>query len=159
MEPLDSTTPAAATTAAATTTKNGIAISPLIVKNPFSSSSKWRKEIFLLLLLVFVAVMAIHYLQHLQLGVDRNSTISKDAAALLELQQQQNEGMVVGKNDEAVILSCDSYGGPPNEMAAEMVYWRPQNYSELVDGVHSYKSPFRNGTNHTKYLVFTQRKK
>jgi hypothetical protein len=43
-------------------------------------------------------------------------------------------------------LSCDVYGGPPNEFAAEMVYW------EDIPSDATYISPFKDST--TKYLTF-----
>jgi hypothetical protein len=49
-----------------------------------------------------------------------------------------------GKKDvisKLSLLSCDDHGGPSNEMAAEMVYWRQQQNLRLDT---KYNSPFRN---------------
>ena len=58
-------------------------------------------------------------------------------------QQQQQQHVVAG-------LNCDKYGGPSNDIAAEMVYWRD------IPKDATYESPFQrlNTPENPKYLTF-----
>jgi hypothetical protein len=121
------------TTTTATTTTDGS-------DSPAQFSTKWRKEIPLVLLLV--AAVVIHL--YLQLGGGGSgSTTARDAASF------ERKQIGFGKNQPILSLSCEKFGGPSEEIAAEMVYWRqkPSNTN--------YTSPFRGVSNSTKYLTFT----
>ncbi|CAB9523678.1 GDP-fucose protein O-fucosyltransferase [Seminavis robusta] len=49
---------------------------------------------------------------------------------------------------EVAGLNCDPWGGPPNDVAAEMVYWK-----DIPQDAH-FQSPFKNVGPKTKYLTF-----
>jgi hypothetical protein len=120
-----------------------------------SFSTKWRKAILIVLLLV--ATMASQL--YLQLG-DGGGHPNTKHAALFERKLEETITDVIlleGKTKDVVVsklslLSCDYHGGPPNEMAAEMVYWRQQQNSILDT---KFNSPFRRDPANPKYLTFT----
>lgn len=64
--------------------------------------------------------------------------------------------VIVEEQDPSALLSCDAYGGPSTEDAAEMVYWRKDD----DEGSRKFESIFSSSSSDTdhataeKYLVF-----
>ena len=70
-------------------------------------------------------------------SMEMRNTVSKDDLKISHHQHHQIAG-----------LSCERYGGPSDEIAAEMVYWRD------IPKDAKYKSPFANYGPNPKYLTF-----
>ena len=84
------------------------------------------------------------------------ATMMLNVHVLERQQQQQPKGTAStlknfkksGGVHEIAGLSCERYGGPSDEIAAEMIYWRD------IPSDAEYTSPYANVGPKTKYLTF-----
>ena len=110
------------------------------VNNSNPSSTTWWKELVLLL----IASVALH------LYLDYGVLVRTHDAVSNEVEKKVNDDSQRRNSNSATTsaLSCDKHGGPPDEIAAEMVYWR-QFASDP-----NYTSPFQTTGPKAKYLTF-----
>jgi hypothetical protein len=108
---------------------------------------------------LFIAVFGVGFLVSLSLNVlhlngsiehSHNTALHQAVVDFKQDSRRHQAGHNGGGKDDSIRLgelNCDAYGGPPKEIAKEMIYW--QDIPEDAQWV----SPFKHPTE-TKYLTF-----
>jgi len=89
--------------------------------------------------------------QVLQKKEEKEGVISSSSSSSLRRIPNENPGgdeLVITSTSSIAGLNCDKYGGPDEEVAAEMVYWR-----DVPTDSH-FVSPYDNDRESPKYLTF-----
>ena len=81
-------------------------------------------------------------------GQPIENILEKEGSPLQREQQQQQEEEEGSNHHKVAGLSCVEYGGPSDEAAAEMVYWRD------IPSDATFTSPYKAVGPSTKYLTF-----